>query len=307
MNDTKISGVVNLHKEKGYTSQDAIRVLKGILKADKVGHTGTLDPDATGVLPVCIGKATKVAEIITGADKKYRARLQFGAETDTQDASGNVLRTFTYTFDEEEVKKACASMIGTYGQVPPMYSALKKNGRKLYELARAGIEVEREPRNVTIHDLKILEMDETGLTMDVHCSKGTYIRSLCEDIGKKLGYGGYMQSLIRLSSGPYTLDKAYTLKEIETMVKAGQMERFLTDLNTLFEEYPVYRVIPKEDILLKSGNFLTYPCETIDGEDGSMVRMQLSDGYLAALYRVSEHLVLDDVPCVRLRAYKMFV
>lgn len=300
-----ITGVVNLYKEKGFTSQDAIHVLRGILKAEKIGHTGTLDPDATGVLPVCVGKATRVAEIITGADKAYRAEVAFGAETDTQDATGKVLRTFDYTFDEKAVREACASMVGTYDQIPPMYSAIKRNGQKLYDLARQGIEVERTPRKVTIHELVLTDVTPEGFTMDVKCSKGTYIRALCEDIGRKLGYGAYMRSLVRTASGPYRVEDAYTLKEIEAMVKNGETEKFLTDLNTLFADLKVVRVLPEEDCYLDSGNYLTYPVTMIDGEVGEPVRMQYSDGSLGALYRISEHLMKNGKPHTRLRAYKM--
>lgn len=303
----KINGVVNLNKEKGYTSQDAIRVLKGILKAEKVGHTGTLDPDATGVLPVCLGKATKIAELITGTEKAYRAEVAFGAETDTQDASGKVLKTFTYTVSEDDVRKACEEMTGEILQVPPMYSALKHNGQKLYDLARKGVEVERQARPITIHEIRILEIHEDGMTIDVRCSKGTYIRTLCEDLGRKLGYGAHMKSLIRTASGPYRIEDAYTLKEIEAMVQEGRTEEFLTDLSVMFEDLPMIRVIEKEDLFLRSGNFLTYPSGAVDGAMGDMVRMHLSSGELAALYRVSEFLEIDGVPHTRLRAFKMFV
>lgn len=302
-----INGVVNLNKEKGYTSQDAIRVLKGIMKADKVGHTGTLDPDATGVLPVCLGKATKIAELITGTEKAYRAEVAFGAETDTQDASGKVLKTFSYTLCEDDVRKACEEMTGEILQIPPMYSALKHNGQKLYDLARKGVEVERQPRPITIHEIRILEIHEDGMTIDVKCSKGTYIRTLCEDIGRKLGYGAHMKSLIRTASGPYKIEDAYTLKEIETMVKEGRTSEFLTDLTVMFEDLPSIRVLENEDLYLRSGNFLTYPSEEVKAEMGDPVRMHLSGGELAALYKVSEYLEIDGKAHTRLRAFKMFV
>ncbi|MCF0135749.1 MAG: tRNA pseudouridine(55) synthase TruB [Lachnospiraceae bacterium] len=305
--DAPVCGVVNLYKEAGYTSQDAIHVLQGILHADKIGHTGTLDPEATGVLPVCIGKATKAAEIITGTDKEYRAQLRFGAETDTQDATGKVLKTFIYTFDEALVRQVCASFVGEILQTPPMYSALKHNGQKLYQLARAGMEVERKPRSIIIHALDILDLNESGMTILVRCSKGTYIRTLCEDIGKKLGYGAYMSALERTGCGPYRVEESFTLKQIEVMMQEDRRDEFLVDLGTLFAHLPAWQVIPEEDILLLSGNYLTYPSDCIDGREGDAVRMLLSDGRLAALYRISEHPILEGVPHTRLRAYKMFV
>lgn len=303
----ELNGVVNLHKEKGFTSQDAIRVLRGILKADKVGHTGTLDPDATGVLPVCLGKATRCAELITGLTKRYEAEVAFGAETDTQDASGTVLKTFDYTVDEKAVREACASFIGEISQIPPMYSALKKDGKRLYDLARRGITVEREARKIHIYDLKVLSVSENGCRIDVTCSKGTYIRTLCEDLGRKLGYGAHMKSLVRTASGPYTIDKAYTLKEVEAMVNKGEGEKCLQTLDSLFASYPVKRVEEGEDKYLKSGNFLTYPVTEIDQTKEGIVRMELSDGTLAALYKVSETLEFRGKASVRLKAYKMFI
>lgn len=303
----ELSGVVNLYKEKGFTSQDALRVLKGILKGCKVGHTGTLDPDATGVLPVCVGKATKAAEIITGTDKSYRATLVFGSETDTEDASGQVTKTYDYTFDEAKVREVCASFVGEQAQIPPMYSAIWVDGRRLYDLARKGIEVEREPRKITIHSLEIVSLSETEMTFDVTCSKGTYIRTLCADIGRKCGYGAHMSALERTASGPYRIEDSLTLKQIEERMAAGDTESFLTDLSTLFSHLRAFRVDQPDDVYLKSGNFLTYPVSLIDGERGEMIRMELSGGQLAALYKVSEHLTYKGEPSVRLRAFKMFM
>ena len=303
----ELNGVINLYKEKGFTSHDAIAVVRGILKVKKIGHTGTLDPDATGVLPVCVGKATKAAQLIMGSDKEYVAELAFGSETDTQDASGRVLKEFTYTYDSQRVAEVVRSFQGDYDQVPPMYSALKVGGMKLYELAREGVEVEREARRVKIREIELLEEScENGIhriQLRVRCSKGTYIRTLCEDIGKRLGYGAHMTKLERTQSGPYHVSESYRIDEIRALANAGQSAVFLQDLSSLFEDLPCKQVIPKEDAMLRNGNYLTYPAAEIGSVMGQEYRMLTSDGEFVGLYRVTE--LLGDM--TRMRAYKMFV
>lgn len=299
----ELNGVINLYKEKGFTSHDAIAVLRGILKVKKIGHTGTLDPDATGVLPVCVGKATKVAQLIMGSDKEYIAELAFGSETDTQDASGKVLKTFDYQYDPRKVEETVQSFAGSYDQVPPMYSALKVGGMKLYELAREGMEVERASRTVQIQEIALLAQSAAGAKIRVRCSKGTYIRTLCEDIGRRLGYGAHMLSLERVQTGPYRVEDSYRIDEIRTLQQQGRSAEFLQDLNALFMELAVKQVIPEEDILLRNGNYLTYPAAEVGAQMGQVFRMQTSDGKLAGLYRVTELLGEQT----RLRAYKMFV
>ena len=195
-----INGILNIYKEKGYTSHDVVARLRGIVKQKKIGHTGTLDPDAEGVLPVCLGRATKVCGLLTDKDKIYEAVLLLGTTTDTQDISGTVLEERAADgLAEEQILDCIQTYIGEYEQLPPMYSALKVNGKKLYELARAGIEVERERRKVTIHDIQIVEIKLPRVRMRVHCSKGTYIRTLCHDIGADLNVGGCMESLLASS------------------------------------------------------------------------------------------------------------
>ena len=196
-----INGIVNIYKEKGYTSHDVVAVLRKVVGQKKIGHTGTLDPDATGVLPVCLGRATKVCELLTDHDKTYEALLLLGKTTDTQDISGEVLEERNPgNLTEEEVRSCIESFIGEYDQIPPMYSALKVNGKKLYELAREGKTVERKSRRVQIHGIRILEMNLPHVRMEVDCSKGTYIRTLCHDIGEKLQVGGCMEELERTKS-----------------------------------------------------------------------------------------------------------
>ena len=192
-----LSGIINVYKEKGYTSFDVVAKLRGILKIKKIGHTGTLDPDAEGVLPVCLGKATKVCGLLTDKDKEYETVLLLGTTTDTQDVSGAVLEQKAVAVSGQQVKEAIMSFVGDYLQTPPMYSALKVDGKKLCDLARAGVTVERKPRPVRILSITILEITLPRVRMRVECSKGTYIRTLCQDIGERLGCGGCMETLLR--------------------------------------------------------------------------------------------------------------
>ncbi|MBQ7059877.1 MAG: tRNA pseudouridine(55) synthase TruB [Firmicutes bacterium] len=316
-----ISGVVNLYKEIGFTSVDALRVLGGIVGERKMGHTGTLDPEAEGVLPVCLGKATKAAELITGTDKEYICSLAFGSETTTQDASGEITNQTEYSYDEAFARGTILSFQGGYDQVPPMYSALKHEGKKLYDLARKGIEVDRKPRPVRIDEIEILSLDEKGAKIRVACSKGTYIRSLCEDIGRKTGYLAHMTSLVRTKCGPYTIEKSLKLSQVEARVKAGEKD-FIEDLSSLFSDLPAFRVKEEEDLMLMNGNYLTYGksyLKAVCGRDltiGDQVRMELSTGELAGLYTVSQQFSADSSQArkrqikddaLRLVAFKMFV
>lgn len=182
-----MDGIINVYKEKGYTSHDVVAKMRGILRMKKIGHTGTLDPDAEGVLPVCLGKGTKLCDMLTDRSKTYRAVLLLGLETDTQDTTGAVLKESPVDVSEEEVRETVMGFVGHYDQIPPMYSALKVGGKKLYELARAGKEVERQARPVEILEIQVEEISLPRVTMTVSCSKGTYIRTLCYDIGRKLG------------------------------------------------------------------------------------------------------------------------
>ena len=260
-----ISGIINVYKEKGYTSHDVVAKLRGILKQKKIGHTGTLDPDAEGVLPVCLGKATRVCDMLTEKDKVYEAVLLFGKKTDTQDTTGNVLEEKEVACTEEQVREVVKSFVGTYAQIPPMYSALKVNGKKLCDLARAGIEVERKPREVTIFSIDIEEIELPRVKMLVHCSKGTYIRTLCHDIGAKLGCGGCMESLLRTKVAQFTLEHSLRLNEIEEKVQklrqeteqeltAESLGNIVTKTGEVFEGYP--KLYAKEGVekMLYNGN-----------------------------------------------------
>ena len=248
------SGIINVYKEKGFTSFDVVAKLRGILRTKKIGHTGTLDPDAEGVLPVCIGRATKVCDILTDKDKVYEAVMLLGVETDTQDTSGEILRERPVEASEDAVREAILSFVGDYAQVPPMYSALKVNGKKLYELAREGKTIERKARNVQILSIEILEMNLPRVRMSVHCSKGTYIRTLCNDIGEKLGCGGCMEKLLRTKVGIFELKDTLKLSEIDELTKTGMVEEKIISVDELFEDYLKVWTKPEFDVVVHNGN-----------------------------------------------------
>ncbi len=253
-----MDGIIVVHKEKGFTSFDVVAKLRGILKQKKIGHTGTLDPDATGVLPVCLGCATKLCDMLTDTTKVYEAELLLGVVTDTQDTSGAVLEEKEVRVTEDEVKAVIASFIGEQKQIPPMYSALKVDGKKLYELAREGKTVERKARDITIESIEIMDINLPKVRMLVTCSKGTYIRTLCNDIGEKIGCGGAMASLIRRKTAGFTLEEAKTLDEIEAMMKAGEIRSIIKGVDTVFDNYP--KAVVKEECMkaVQNGNWL-YP------------------------------------------------
>ena len=260
VNSNMINGVINIYKIKGFTSHDVVAKLRGMLRQKKIGHTGTLDPDATGVLPVCLGSATKLCDMLTDKEKEYIAKVQLGVTTDTQDMTGTVLRESSVEVTEEDVKNVLQSFIGAYDQIPPMYSALKVNGKKLYELAREGKEIERKARPVIIHYIEILDMQLPQLTIKVGCSKGTYIRTLCHDVGEKLGCGAAMAALERTKSGKFSLDRAITLAELEEKLKAAGENRdevldmLVIPVDKMFSELQELRLLPEWERLVQNGN-----------------------------------------------------
>ena len=296
-----MDGLINVYKERGFTSHDVVAKLRGILKQKKIGHTGTLDPEAEGVLPVCLGKATKVCELLTDKDKTYQAVLLLGMETDTQDTTGTVTARAPVTASEEDVREAVQSFTGSYDQIPPMYSALKINGKKLYDLARAGKEVERKARTVQIHEIRIEEIALPRVTMTVTCSKGTYIRTLCYDIGRKLGCGGCMEKLLRTRVERFTLEEAYTLSQIEKIRDEGRLEEILTPVDRLFSQYPLFQAVSEAEKRLENGNPLL--CEELtevkEPERGP-VRIYTADGRFSGIYQY-------DPKIHRYRPVKMFL
>ena len=256
-----MDGIINVYKETGFTSHDVVAKLRGILHQKKIGHTGTLDPAATGVLPVCCGKATKVCELLTDKDKSYRAVCRLGIETDTQDTTGEVLNQYDISgITEDDIRRCVNEFQGDIMQVPPMYSALKVNGRKLYELAREGKTVERKARPVHIDSIDIIDIDmEKGIfSMDVTCSKGTYIRTLCHDIGKKLGIAAAMENLIRTRVSMFRLEDAITLSQIQKMVNESvdEFEKKVVKVDSLFPDYSRLYVNDKGARYLANGNSL---------------------------------------------------
>lgn len=283
-----INGIVNIYKEKGYTSHDVVAVLRKVVGQKKIGHTGTLDPDATGVLPVCLGRATKVCELLTDHDKTYEALLLLGKSTDTQDISGEVLEEKDPAhLTEEEVRSCIESFIGEYDQVPPMYSALKVNGKKLYELAREGKTVERKSRRVQIHGIRILEMNLPHVRMEVDCSKGTYIRTLCHDIGEKLQVGGCMEELERTKVGRFLKEDAVTLDEVRQKMEQGDGAELFTPLDQIFAELPAVTVTDAKAWMSYNGNDLPerFLLEKEEWTDGQEVRVYDSRKNFIGLYQ----------------------
>ncbi len=250
-----MNGIIIIDKPCGKTSHDMVGFIRGLTGIKKVGHTGTLDPEATGVLPVCIGNATKACELLTCEDKRYVAELALGMTTDTLDAEGEILTEQPVLCDEETIKKTIESFIGEIWQIPPMFSAIKKDGKKLYELARQGISIEREKRKIIIHDIRVIEinMKNQTVSIDVSCSKGTYIRTLCDDIGMKLGCGAYMNKLKRVKSGRFSIEDAYKTEEIEKLFKENRFESALVPVDNVFCDYPKVIVNDRYADFIKNG------------------------------------------------------
>ena len=280
-----LDGIFNVYKEKGYTSHDVVAKLRGIAGQRKIGHTGTLDPDAEGVLPVCLGKATKVCDVLTDKTKTYQAVLLLGRRTDTQDISGACLEEQdTAGLTEEDVRRAVESFRGDYMQTPPMYSALKVGGKKLCELAREGKTVERKARKVKIHRIEIRRMELPRVWIEVECSKGTYIRTLCDDIGEMLGVGGCMEELLRTRVGSFRLEDSVRISQLEKYREAGTLGEHLIPVDCLFADCPRVDVTERLEPLLYNGNPLRLP----EREDGQLVRMYDSSGRFIALYRYQQ-------------------
>lgn len=283
-----INGVLNIYKEKGFTSHDVVAKLRGILKQKKIGHTGTLDPDAQGVLLVCVGKATKLCDMLTDKDKTYVAELLLGVETDTQDTTGAVLASKPVECSLEQIRETIQGFVGGYEQIPPMYSALKVNGKKLYELARQGVEVERKPRKVQIHSIKILEEKLPIIKMEVSCSKGTYIRTLCHDIGQRLVCGGCMDSLLRTKVERFLLEDSVRLQEVEEAIVQNALSNILLPIDKMFEALPKVDVKPEFSKLVYNGNrFAREHCEE-EGNIEGRLRVYDSLGEFVGIYEWKE-------------------
>lgn len=283
-----INGVINIYKEKGYTSHDVVAKLRGIVGQRKIGHTGTLDPDAVGVLPVCLGKATKICGLLTEKEKVYETVLLLGRTTDTQDISGEVIsEQDPSSLEQESVQNAILSFSGEYDQVPPMYSAVKVEGKKLYELAREGKIVERKPRKVFIHEIKILEYDLPRVKLEVRCSKGTYIRTLCHDIGVRLGCGGCMEYLKRTRSGDFEEKDSLTLDEVIKKRDEGTLMEAIYPIDRIFLRYPAGAVVKEWEKCARNGGILPKYAVMLENavvKDDVMVRLYDEEHHFIALY-----------------------
>ena len=290
------SGIINVYKEAGYTSFDVVARLRGILKIKKIGHTGTLDPDATGVLPVCIGKGTRVCDLLTDKDKVYEAEFRLGITTDTYDISGKILSENTVDSTEEEVNETIRKFEGDIMQIPPMYSALKVDGKKLYEYARAGVEIERKARPVTIFSIDIIKVSLPDVTIRGHCSKGTYIRSLMYDIGKELGCGAVMTSLVRTKVGNFDISEARNLNEIERIFQAGNIDKIITKTDEIFDSYSTLFVFGDDEVIKHAINGCVIEIDQVFSEsvsifsDGDRFRIYLPDNRFLGIYEYKEDL-----------------
>ena len=281
-----VNGIVNVYKEKGFTSFDVVAKMRGIFHQKKIGHTGTLDPDAEGVLPVCLGKATKVCELLTDKDKIYETTMLLGVETDTQDISGQIINSADVKVDEIQIKNTINSFVGKIMQVPPMYSALKINGQKLCDLARKGITVERKAREIEIYSIDILDIKIPEIKMRVHCSKGTYIRTLCNDIGMKLGCYACMKELLRTKVSVFSVNDALKLSEIEKAVFDNSYE-FIYPIDFVFDTYPKVFAKEEADNFIKNGNKLNKAMISNfeDTAFDSLVRLYTWDEVFVGIYK----------------------
>ena len=275
-----VTGIFILNKEEGLTSQSAVNRVKRLFGAEKAGHTGTLDPMATGVLPVLLGRAVKASEFMLSSDKHYRATLRLGMTTDTEDTTGEVLSRADTLPTAEAVFAAADAFRGEILQTPPMYSALKQNGKKLVDLARAGITVEREPRQITVRRLTLRQLSSSDYEMDVVCSKGTYIRTLCADIGASLGVGGVMASLCRTEAAGFSLSDAHTLKEAEALSDEGR-RALLFPVERVFLSLPKVTLPPFFARLARNGAPIYQKKIGVSLPEKSRVRLSDADGFFA--------------------------
>ncbi len=300
------NGVINVYKEPGYTSHDVVARLRGILKQKKIGHMGTLDPNAVGVLPVCLGKATKLCNVLSEKDKTYKATMLLGTETDTQDTTGQITAKTpdeqVLKLTEEKVFQVIKSYIGEYDQIPPMYSAIKINGQKLYNLARQGEEIERPARHCRIIDITIIKIELPRVTFHVTCSKGTYVRTLCYDIGKDLGVGACMEKLTRTKVDRFDLKDSITLAQIEEYRDNGSLEEHIIAVDEILDKYSKCIVSKEAEKLLYNGNLFTSRNTLLkmNHKDGQTVRVYTHDGKFIGLY-------IFDYAKQIYKPYKMFL
>lgn len=300
-----MNGVIIIYKEKDFTSHDVVAKMRGILKTRQIGHTGTLDPQAEGVLPVCIGNATKLCDLLTDKEKTYETVLQLGVITDTLDMTGTIKETREVAVTECQIREVIETFKGEQEQIPPMYSALKVNGKKLYEYARAGIEIERQPRKIVISKLEILSIDIPYVTFRVTCSKGTYIRSLCDDIGSALGCGGAMKELTRTKVSSFSIEQAIRLCELEQIVKNEATDSIIIPTDKIFTNVNRVIVPLSQERFLFNGNTLPLETEWICMDNVSLDQKKWylvydSEGRFQAIYQF-------DQEKQHYKPYKMFL
>ena len=276
-----MNGVIIIDKPKGKTSHEIVGILRKKFGTRRVGHTGTLDPLATGVLPVCIGNATRAADMLIESDKKYRATFLLGKRSDTLDIEGQITEENEVSVSEEDVRRVVSEFIGEQDQIPPMYSAIKKDGKKLYDLAREGIEIEREPRRINIYSIDICDIALPTVTIDVHCSKGTYIRSLCDDIGTKLGCGAVMTELRRTYTAGFAIEDAYTIDELD---KLEDLSGTLKTTDSLFLSLPEIHLNEKQEKSIINGVRMTWR----NGKEGETYRVYAPDGRFLCISRLED-------------------
>ncbi|MBQ3124174.1 MAG: tRNA pseudouridine(55) synthase TruB [Clostridia bacterium] len=276
-----MNGVIIIDKPKGKTSHDIVGILRKKFGTRKVGHTGTLDPLATGVLPVCIGNATRAADMLLSGEKKYRATMILGKRSDTLDVEGKITEEKAVTVTQQQVRDVIAGFVGEQDQIPPMYSAIKKDGKKLYDLAREGIEVERKARRINIYSIDVVDISLPEITIDVHCSKGTYIRSLCDDIGTRLGCGAVMSELRRTYTAGFSIDEAYTIDELDNI---PNLSGTLKPTDSLFSDFPEIHLNEKQEKSITNGVRMTWR----SGKEGETYRVYAPDGRFLCISRLED-------------------
>lgn len=291
MND--FNGVIILNKPRGSSSHRMVSIVRRALDMKKVGHTGTLDPGATGVLPILVGTATRASDLLTAQDKRYRATVLLGTVTDTLDTDGEVIAENPVNVTESDIRSIVSGFVGNIEQLPPMYSAVQVGGQRLYHLARQGIEIERKPRSVTIYSIEILSIDIPRVTIDVHCSKGTYIRTLAADIGDKLGCGACIESLTRTQSGDFLIENSVTPEQLSELSEKGEAESVIIPTDKLFPDYEAVQLDKKRADRVKNGVPIYF-----GGKDfGQKLRIYDENGNFIALSEVSE---TDGRKCLKL-------
>ncbi len=291
-----MDGILNIIKPPGMTSFDVIAYLRGLIGTKKIGHAGTLDPLAAGVLPVCVGKATKAIEFLMDKDKLYRTELTLGVITDTQDSSGIVLSKVQPNCSDDDIRTAVSAFIGAYNQMPPMYSAIRVGGKRLYDLARSGVEIEREKRQVTVYSICIVDIDRNDgvkVILDIHCSKGTYIRTLCADIGDRLGCGGHMSFLLRKRAGPFDIESAVTLEELRSRKEDGSLQEAMVSVDAVFENFRQVKLNELTEKQFLNGMSVTlqdnsFAAESLNNVESCVTRVYGTTGRFIALGEVKK-------------------